>query len=184
MTTIKPAFRFLSLFVGVYTTANVIYGFWVQSHLPLSDPFTISVTRQVETVLGILGEGVLSRLNTDRPTISLVDSQDDVVINVYEGCNGINVMIVFVAFMLAFGGPWKRWVWFVPVGLGCIHLANLLRVAALYGIARYYQAYFYYVHKYLFTVSIYFLVLLLWWFWLEKINQLPLSRTFTSSNDN
>jgi exosortase family protein XrtF len=91
------------------------------------------------------------------------------ILRVYEGCNGINVMIVFVAFLFAFQGLSRRGSVFILIGLMIIHLANLLRIVLLFWVAKEYQIYFYYVHKYIFTAILYVIVLLLWWVWVKAI---------------
>ena len=89
--------------------------------------------------------------------------------NIYEGCNAINVVIVFVAFMFAFSGPAKKLSWFIPLGIGIIYIANLLRVGLLFWVAQHYQRYFYYLHKYIFTALIYLVVLVLWGVWIKMV---------------
>ena len=79
-------------------------------------------------------------------------------------------MIVFVAFLVAFGGQRKKLSWFLPAGMVIIHLSNIARIALLYFVAVGYQHYFYYVHKYVFTAAIYVIVFLLWVIWVVKIN--------------
>ncbi len=78
-------------------------------------------------------------------------------------------MIVFAAFLAAFGGSMKKLGWFLPLGIVLIHLSNLARIILLYVVAVGYQHYFYYVHKYVFTAAIYAMVFALWIVWV-KIN--------------
>jgi exosortase family protein XrtF len=94
-----------------------------------------------------------------------------VVINVYEGCNGINVIIVFVAFLVAFGGPPKSLVLFGIGGIVLIHLFNLARIAFLFFLALSNSRSFYYYHKYLFTATLYGVVFLLWAVWVLKFTK-------------
>src|SRR5689334_1239824 len=102
---------------------------------------------QTSTVLNACGENT-EVIDSDRGPTVWLEREDKIVLNVYEGCNGINVMIVFVAFIVAYGGSVKATLWFVPLGLIVIHLFNLIRIALLYVVAQHYQSYFYYVHKY------------------------------------
>jgi exosortase family protein XrtF len=95
------------------------------------------------------------------------------VLNFFEGCNGLNVMIVFLAFMAAFGGNRKNILWFIPLGLLIIYFANLARLTMLYYVAEYFQSYFYFVHKYLFTAVIYVIVFGLWTIWIMKYGRSP-----------
>lgn len=160
----KPALRFVGLFLAVYLVGNTCYGIWIQHLSPAPDPLTVGVTRQAARLLSAYHPPVEAVVNPAGPTVFL-NQQGDTRLNVYEGCNGINVMIVFLAFVVAFGGPWSRAAWFLPLGLGLIHLANLLRLVLLFEVVVRFPDYFYYVHKYLFTASLYVGVLLLWAWW-------------------
>ena len=164
----KPAFRFLFIFVGLYLAGNIVYGLWIESYKYLPDPATREVTRQTSNVLNVLGYHTTSTENTQGPT-AFISNDERIILTMYEGCNGINVMIVFVAFLAAFGGSLKKLSWFLPVGIVLIHLSNLARIALLYFVAVGYHHYFYYVHKYVFTAAIYVMVFALWIVWV-KIN--------------
>src|SRR5258706_1124407 len=164
----KPAFRFLFIFVGLYLAGNIVYGLWIESYAYLPDPGTREVTRQTSNVLNVLGYHTTSTENTQGPT-AFISNDVRIILTMYEGCNGINVMIVFVAFLAAFGGSLKKLSWFLPVGIVLIHLSNLARIALLYFVAVGYHHYFYYVHKYVFTAAIYVMVFALWIVWV-KIN--------------
>ena len=172
----QPALRFVGMFVGLYLSLNVLYGFWINSYDQVADPATQWVTRQSAGWLRLAGEQVQTRAKVGKPTIA-ISRGEDAVVNVFEGCNGINVMIVFVAFVVAFGGATRKMMWFIPAGIVVIHLANLLRVGGLYLVAAYFAPYFYYVHKYAFTASIYVIVAVLWWWWIERVNKVSLTRS-------
>lgn len=174
----KPALRFLGVFVGLYLTMNLFYGWWITTY-DEADPATVSVTHQSSILLNLLGEDAYTKPKFNTPTISILKGSH-IVVNVFEGCNGINVAIVFLAFMVAFGGDRKKMLWFIPLGLLIIHIANLLRVSGLYLVAEYFQQYFYYVHKYAFTASIYLIVFILWWWWIEKINKVSIRKAMTA----
>lgn len=174
----KPALRFLAIFVGLYLTLNLLYGLWITSY-DKADPITTWVTNQSSVLLNWIGENTYTKPKLNTPTISILKGSRRVV-NVFEGCNGINVAIVFLAFIAAFGGDRKKMLWFIPLGLLIIHLANLLRVSGLYLVAEYFQRYFYYIHKYVFTASIYLIVFVLWWLWIEKINEVSLRKALSA----
>ncbi len=179
MKELKPAFRFLTIFVGLYLGMNVIYGLWISSYNHMVDPFTITVTKHSASLLNFLGEETSTKLKTNTAAISIMNSSG-VSISVFEGCNGINVMIVFVAFLFAFGGQRKKIIWFLPLGIIIIYLANLIRVMTLYYVAEYWATYFYYVHKYVLTAFLYLIVFALWWVWIEKVSAISLKRVLAN----
>lgn len=168
----KPALLFLVKFLAVYFVGNIIYGVFVENAKPRPDAITIVVTNQVVPIINFLGENCVTRENPVRPTV-LIESQGDVVLSVYEGCNGINVMIVFLSFAIAYGGRYKFA--FILIGLIAIHLLNLTRVLLLYYTAKFQPQYFYYFHKYIFTAVLFLFVFLLWFGWIRLNNKLHAS---------
>lgn len=173
MKELRPALRFLGIFLGLYLGLNVLYGLWIASYGTEPDPATWLVTKQSSAVLNLFGEGTTILANPGTPSVAIQLGMRS-ALNVYEGCNSLNVMIVFVAFIIAFGGNRKKLIWFVPAGIVLIYIINLARVIGLFYVAEYWQRYFYYVHKYAFTGIIYLFVLILWWGWIEKINGISL----------
>jgi exosortase family protein XrtF len=167
----KPSLFFLGKFLGIYILGNVLYGLYIASYQPSPDPLTREVTQQSSWCLNAAGELTTVRDHAERASIAIV-RKDDVVISVFEGCNGLNVMIIFVAFVVAFGGPRNTMLWFIPLGLVIIHLVNLLRVGLLYVTALHFQSYFYYVHKYFFTAILYVIIFILWAIWVLRINKM------------
>ena len=102
----KPAFTFLGKFLAIYIAGNLLYGIFVESFGNGPDTLTFWVTRQTSAILSWVGEESTIQINFVKPTVFLKRS-GEIILSVYEGCNGINVMIVFVAFILAFGGRAK-----------------------------------------------------------------------------
>lgn len=168
----KPAFFFLGKFLGLYLIGNLLYGFYVESYNHQADFITENVTHQTSFFLNVCGENTSSNLNLNTPTVSL-NAGDESILSVYEGCNGVNVMIVFIAFVIAFGGPLRSMIWFSVVGLLILQATNIARIALLYYTAIQYEEYFYYVHKYFFTAILYLIVFSLWSVWIVQFNVKP-----------
>ena len=168
----RPALRFLFIFLGLYLGGNILYGIYVEAYKPDPDPVTRLVSFQTAKTLNVLGYGVEPVRNPNGPTVYLIQD-DKKILNIFEGCNGINVMIVMIAFLAAFGGNGKKMRWFLPLSILIIHVTNIARIVLLYFVAVGYHHYFYYVHKYVFTAVIYLIVVLLWIIWVAKINEKP-----------
>lgn len=179
MKELKPALRFLGIFLGLYLGLNVVYGLWISSYGTTADHATWLVSKQTSGILNLFGEETTLAPNPVLPSVSIMIGQRS-ALNVFEGCNSLNVMIVFISFVLAFGGNRKKLAWFIPLGLFLIYLINLVRVVGLFYVAEYWQSYFYYVHKYAFTGIIYLFVLFLWWIWIEKVNGISLRSALKS----
>lgn len=173
----KPALLFLARFLAVYVVGNVLYGLYIESFGDEVDAVTRVVTEHTSALLQITGEATSTGDRAGRPIVLLMNASDGTVLNVFEGCNGLNVMIVFVAFLVAFGGPLKKMAWFIPAGLLIIHVFNLLRIGLLYYVATHFEQYFYFFHKYLFTAILYMVVFGLWVYWVTKIARTPTGGT-------
>jgi exosortase family protein XrtF len=166
----RPALMFLAKFLAIYFLGNIIYGIYIESFNDRPDAITRSVTRQTVITLNVLGYQTRMEDHPSNPKVRLKQNERN-VLNVFEGCNGINVMIVFVAFLFAFGGPLKKMMIFLPIGLLIIHLANLLRISLLFDLALHNQKHFYYYHKYFFTATLYLIVFALWAVWVIRFNE-------------
>jgi exosortase family protein XrtF len=165
----KYSFLFLGKFLAVYFCGNLLYGLYIDSFGNTPDTITYWVTDQTSQVQNVFGVRSSLSVNDGKPSISMREN-DDGVINVFEGCNGVNVMIVFMAFIVAFGGSIRRMMWFLPLGLITIHVFNLLRIILLYAAAQQNTQYFYYIHKYFFTAALYVVVVVLWIVWVTRLN--------------
>lgn len=170
-----PALRFLGVFLGIYVVGNVVYGLWIESYGPAPDHATRWVTEQTSRLLNLFGLDTHTSVNPEGPTVFLNKVTDN-VLSIYEGCNGINVMIVFLSFLVAYGGPAKALGWFAAAGLAAIHVFNLFRIGLLYAVAEWLPDYFYSFHKYLFTAILYIMVFVLWGIWIFRINALRPSK--------
>lgn len=165
----KPSILFLVRFLVIYFVGNVLYGLYVESFDNTADSITTIVTTQSSGLLNLLGSNTSAVKNSQGPTV-FIETSEKIALSVFEGCNGVNVMIIFVAFVVAFGGPWKKMLWFIPAGLAVIHASNLLRIALLFFVSEHYSEYFYYVHKYFFTAILYLVVFILWVIWVVRFN--------------
>ncbi len=164
----KPTILFLVKFMAIYLVGNLIYGWWITDWYPQPDPMTTWVTEQSAMVLNVFGYETTVHDYPDKPTTYLAWDAKGVV-SVYEGCNGLNVVIVFLAFLFAFGPFNKQMFWFAPLGLLVIHIANLARVVLLFLVTIHMPDVLYFTHKYLFTAFIYLFVFLLWIAWVVKL---------------
>lgn len=127
------------------------------------------VANHSSNLLNIFGVESYILPSTVIPNVSLL-LNGNIVVNVYEGCNAINVSILFIAFLFAYKGSFKRTLIFSFIGLISIYLFNLLRVSGLFLVALYFPNHLYLMHKFVFTGVVYAFVFLLWFIWVYKIN--------------
>ncbi len=163
----KPTILFLVKFVGIYVVANLFYGLYVTAYYPAPDPATRWVSLHTAGTLSLFGWETIVLDNATKPTTELV-FEGNSILAVYEGCNGINVIIIFVAFLIAFGPLNKALGWFIPAGLFILHIINLARISLLFWVALYMPDFMYFTHKYFFTAILYVVVFILWIVWVKK----------------
>ncbi|HCW06052.1 MAG TPA: exosortase family protein XrtF [Cytophagales bacterium] len=162
----KKAIRFLLVFVGAYVVLNSLYGFYVQQYSPTSDPLTRVVSDHVVLVLRWFDSSVQGYVSNFNEYIAIANDSEN-MIYVFEGCNSLNVMIVYISFLIAFTGPMKSFFKFTVAGFVGIYLLNLIRLVLLYGVTFYFPDQLYFFHKYLFTGIIYVVVFVFWYFWVR-----------------
>ncbi len=162
----RPALGFLAKFLAIYFLANIVYGLLITWSNPQPDLVTRWVTDQAALVLRVCGWPSVAVNHVTTPTTSIV-YKGSAIVSVFEGCNGINVAIIFVAFLLAFGPVGKRMSWFLPMGLLVIHVSNILRIVLLFLVTVYLPGYVYITHKYFFTASIYATIFVMWIAWVR-----------------
>lgn len=179
----KPTILFLARFFGVYILLSIFYGLFIQeydSREPAElDPFTAVVASHCSRSASLLGYSAtlipnehLRRESAPEQTFHSLWLDDKYAISIEEGCNGLNIMILFTSFVIAFGGKWLHMLIFIPLGWIFIHLANLARLFLLsfLNVSQDSQAAFHFFHKYGFTAILYLAILLLWYFWVMHWN--------------
>ncbi|MFM8912146.1 MAG: exosortase family protein XrtF, partial [Flammeovirgaceae bacterium] len=147
---------------------NTLYGFWIEWYRPSADPMTVQVAKVVAKGISWIDEDVKAIQMANSQNVA-IRNEEGIVIEVFEGCNSINVMLVFVSFIIAFRGTLLKTIQFAAMGCAVIYLLNLLRVAALYAVELNWPRYLYLFHKYLFTGGIYLAVFFLWYLWSKQV---------------
>lgn len=165
----RPALFFILRFVSLFLLLNTLYAVYIQSQYPEADWITKSVSDVVAGFVSWFGSPVTALPQTQLPYVALILNGRGVV-QIFEGCNGLNVMIVYVAFLIAFMDNKRRTLRFLVLGCLGIVAMNILRVSLLYYVALEYPQRLYFFHKYLFTALIYAVVFFLWYVWVRGMS--------------
>lgn len=163
----KPVIYFLLRFLGIYLIGNLLYGLFITSFEPSVDPITYWVTNHTAFLMRLFNYQAEAQALIDKNIADLLVN-NKVVLSVYEGCNGVNVWIIFVAFLFALGPISSKLWYFLGVGTVIIHISNLVRIFLLAIVYMYLPHYWYFSHKYLFTAFIYVIVFILWLIWVRQ----------------
>jgi len=94
---------------------------------------------------------------------------NDAIMFVNNGCSGLKQMLQFTLLMLIFPGPWKKKLWFIPLGILIMHLTNLFRMVGLAVVMNNWPWQWHFSHDYIFRPLFYIVIFMLWVWWVERI---------------
>lgn len=152
--------RFLVLF-GLILGASfaLISVNWVNTHV--IEPFTGGIATASAGVLKAIGQGVVQHgTMIQGPRFS---------VNIKNGCNGVEAMLIFLAAVLAFPAPWKYKAGGLALGIVAIQAINLIRVVALYLTGVYFPKIFNASHTVVWQTVVILASVLLWIFWANRL---------------
>jgi exosortase H (IPTLxxWG-CTERM-specific) len=106
---------------------------------------------------------------------SSVTLSDKVV--VYEGfavmiieeCTGLYEIVIFAAAVLAFPTTWRKRATGLLMGLPLLYFFNVLRIAVLILVGRYYPKYFDFMHLYFWQATLILMITSVWMLWIIKV---------------
>lgn len=150
---------FLVLFVvllgGGFTLISLN---WVNDHV--IEPFTAGIARTSGAVLRGLGQPVTMQ--------GTVIRSPRFAVNIRNGCNGVEAMLIFLAAVLAFPASWKSRLMGLGLGILAIQAVNLVRVVALFLTGVYFPRIFDTSHTVIWQTVVILFGVLLWIFWANR----------------
>ena len=178
----KPTILFLVKFFGIYLLFSFLYGIYISKYDTASpaetDPITTYITVSCGRTASIFGyepsylwNDHLNAETKSEVTYDSISLDGIYAISVEEGCNGVNIIILFIAFIVAFGGKLVNMLVFIPAGILFVHVSNIGRLLLLSLLnVEWGGRAFHFFHKYGFTAVIYLSVLLLWYLWVVRFS--------------
>lgn len=167
----RPFFVFLIKFFLVYAGLTVLYKLYLNQYEdPLVynvDGITQMVADQTQKLLQFLNFDCQLILHETESSVKLI-LEGKYLSRVVEGCNAVSVMILFVAFVIAFSGKIKHTLLFIVFGILIIHILNVIRIALLNIALLYYPESQELLHGVIFPAFIYGVVFGLWVIWVNK----------------
>ncbi len=139
-------------------------GFSLLSLKPVNDhviePFTAGVARVSGVTLNLIGQGIEMQ--------GTVIRNERFGVNIENGCNGVETMIIFLGAVLAFPASWKSRAVGLVLGLIAIQFINLVRVVALFLTGAYFPKFFDSSHTVVWQTIVILFGVLLWIFWANR----------------
>lgn len=84
------------------------------------------------------------------------------LMSIADGCNGLELFILYLGFVIAMPSTMKRKLLFSFMGVCIIHCINTLRCAGLSILVVYWKEYFDIAHHYIFKMLVYATIFILW----------------------
>lgn len=170
----SPLIQFLFKFMGLLLLWEVLYSFWLEPNGKIDFYLTKFVSDSSVWVLNLFGYNISSFQGVGQTQIFFLDNIR--VLLVAHPCNGLMLLVLFIAFLICFSGNF--WVKLISVLIGCcgIFVINIVRIVLLTLIKLYYPAYLDFSHKWLFTVIVYAFVFSLWILWVNKLSKIKIGR--------
>ncbi len=152
--------RFLGGFLGMALLLSVLLQVpWVQEQV--QNPYTRFIARLDGWILGAMGIPV---------TVSgTLVRQGNYAVEIKRGCDGLDVLILFLSAVAAYPFSWKSRAAGILLGGILIFFLNLIRTVALFLIGRVSDpATFEIFHVYIWQFAIILLVLVFWIYWVGR----------------
>ncbi|PKB16012.1 exosortase family protein XrtF [Flavobacterium sp. 5] len=167
----KPFLVFLASFFGCYILLTFVYQFFLSGFGSSTvDTITQVVAKNSEKVISWFFMRVQSESVVSEPFVRMY-FQNQYIVRIVEGCNGISVIILFISFIVAFSGSLKNTLLFIFGGTVLIYILNVLRIAVLIVLMYYFPEKTHLLHGVLFPVIIYGIVFILWVIWVNKFSK-------------
>ncbi len=168
----KPFLLFLGKFALTYLVLTFAYQYYlnqfdVKNHEV--DGFTRLVTGQVEQTLLFFNCDAHSELHTTVACYKFFYN-GKYISRIIEGCNALSVIILFIAFVIAFSGKLKHTILYIIGGSLIIHILNITRIALLMIAFYNFPEANTLLHDILFPLVIYGTVFILWVIWVNKFS--------------
>ena len=155
----RQEIRFLALFLLLLAGSFTLLA-WTPVNDAVVEPFTAGVARASGTVLNLLGQGT---------TMSgTVIRSPRFAVNIRNGCNGIETMLIFGAAVLAFPAAWRARLIGFGLGMIAIQAINLVRVVALFLTGAYLPSLFDSSHTVIWQTLVILCGVLLWIYWANR----------------
>ncbi|MBJ6366553.1 exosortase family protein XrtF [Snuella sedimenti] len=170
----KTVIKFILTFLIVYIVLSLLYKAYLQYAINTKyypDYVTNLVAKQVGVLLNDIGYETQVLEHSDEPSIKLIVN-GKYLARIIEGCNSLSVIILFLAFVVAFAGRLKTTILYVICGAVLIYIVNLVRIV-FFAVALYHYPWRSEVlHSVVFPGIIYGIVCLLWVLWVNRFSNL------------
>lgn len=169
----RPVRSFLIKGLIIFLVWKAIYSFFLLPDRVIDEPLTQTVGKHVVIMLNkmAVGEPFHAVEKTQRivqegvetfPVQTVLYYQDIPISGIGDPCNGLEVFVLYLGFIIAFPSGWLRKAIFIPSGIALIYVANIARFIGLVWLQWYKPDLLEFAHDYLYKGVIYFMIFLIW----------------------
>jgi len=115
---------------------------------------------------GLRAAGWAATTDAIRPSLLILNGQPSVIVG--APCDGLVLYALLAGFVLAYPGPARRRLWFIPLGIVALWLLNIIRIVALALNHQYSPETFEFDHHYAFNAVAYAALGGLWLLWTRQ----------------
>ena len=101
--------------------------------------------------------------------IAVIYHNDQRILNIANGCNGLELLVLYVGFIVSMPSSFKRKLLYIVIGVILLDAINILRCVGLIYLREYFHAYFDFAHHYIFKIIVYSSTFILWVIFSRKI---------------
>lgn len=90
-------------------------------------------------------------------------------VKIIEECTGLYEVVIFAAAVLAFPTTWRKRAIGILMGVPLLYLFNVVRIAVLIVVGRYWSEYFDFMHLYFWQATLILMITSVWLLWIIKV---------------
>ncbi len=151
---------FLVKFFAILLAAYLLIA-WNPVNDNVIEPFTAAIAKGSAKLLNLFGQPVI--------VIGTVISSSRFAVNINNGCNGVEAMLILLASIIAFPASLRARAAGLALGAIAIQLLNAVRIISLYLLGAYYPRFFDTFHTAVWQIVIILSAILFFLLWSARV---------------
>ncbi len=168
----NPLLRFLISGLFLYVGWYFFYEFYLHPHTNFDKVVINSLVELSQSTLHVVGYSTTNYAAEDVEFHEHIGIQGFKGLTIGAPCDGVILYALFIIFVVAFPGPLKHKLWYIPIGAFTVYYVNVLRIVALAIIMSINEEWLAFNHDYTFTILVYAYVFALWMIWVKRFSGL------------
>lgn len=161
--------------IGFFIKLIALAAVWLLSYHFFLEPTRVPdkiltgfITSAVTYCLNIFSNAHYTWIDYFSASSAYIMKDGKAVFFIADKCNGLDLLVIYLGFIVLLPFPIKRKLIFSLVGTIAIILANVVRCLSLYYISIKHPDWFYVSHHYVFSILMYLFIFLGWLLFIQK----------------